>query len=56
MVKYRQWFAQCPYVTEEEEEEEDGNTAAPRECPEEERKPCLSHGYVFSTFSLPRET
>ena len=52
MVKCRQCLAQnqCSYVTDDEEK---GfyNTAALRECQEEERKLCLSHGYVFSMFS-----
>lgn len=56
MVKCRQCLAQsqCSYVTDDEEM---GfyNRAALRECREEERKLCLSHGYVFSTFS-PHET
>ena len=56
MVKCRQCLAQsqCSYVTDDEEM---GfyNRAALRECREEETKFCLSHGYVFSTFS-PHET
>ena len=52
MVKCRQCLAQsqCSYVTDDEEM---GfyNRAALRKCREEERKLCLSHGYVFSTFS-----
>ena len=55
MVKCRQCLAQsqCSYVTDDEK----GfyNSAALRECREEERELCLSHGYAFSTFP-PHET